>query len=133
MYRLAACEFRDRRVLVVEADQQTATIISASVLEAGGTVTGFAATVQEAVELVARIPADIVVLDVRYVALPGPEIQEVFRSRNLQVEWLAFDDPWFDPEDDFDGDIAVSSGKCYGLGYQVMRRSTPKRPGRPRS
>ena len=101
MFRLATCEFRGRRVVLVESDCHTARAVSSSISASGGIIVGIAASVDGAVQIVSTIPVDVVFLHVRF-ASGGNPLAKRFEPFGATVAFRTGYDDWFDPDEDID-------------------------------
>ena len=103
MFRLATCDFKGRRVLLVEDDQQTARMVASSIVDGGGSVVGITPTVDGAVQIAKAVPIDLVFLHIRYAGGSALPIGEIFRPLGIPGEFMACFDDWIEFADHHDG------------------------------
>lgn len=109
MFRLASCQLMDRKVLLVEDDEYSADVVAQSVKAGGGTLVGYATTLEQAVQIANSHSIDLVLLHIRYVQEHKGPISELFASKGISVEFLACFEDWFDFADCDDVDrVAVN-------------------------
>lgn len=100
MFRLATCMLEGRKVLLVEDDEYTADIVSASIENAGGTIVGYSDTVKEAIGMVVTSGAELLMLHVRYVRDVAVPIRDICLPLGIEVEFMACYDDWYEFADD---------------------------------
>lgn len=106
MFRLATCDFRGLRVLLVESDYHTARAVSSSISAGGAIIVGISASVEGALQIVAAIPVDVVFLHVRYASAPLP-LARVFEPFGAQVAFRSGFDDWFDADEEMSDDVRL--------------------------
>lgn len=99
MFWLANCDFRGRRVLLVESDCCTAKAVSSSISAGGGIIVGISASVEGALKVATTIAVDVVFFHVRFATGCVP-LAELFRPLNAEVVFRTGFDDWFDADED---------------------------------
>jgi DNA-binding NtrC family response regulator len=96
MYRLKSSKLVGKRIMIVEADQDVVEIMESAVASASGVVVFRAETVDQAVEMLPRLPhVDCLLVDVETVEQSGRHVVKFCKEQGIDVVLVAGDDASF--------------------------------------
>lgn len=109
MFWLASCEFRGRRVLLVENDCCLAKAVSSSISADGGIIVGISSSVEGALQVASSIVVDVVFFHVRFATHNVP-LAQLFKPLGSDVVFRTGFDEWFDADEEDTCPVARFSG-----------------------
>ncbi len=99
MFTTSSIQLSGRRILVVEDDYFAAQEMSEAVVNAGGSVVGPVASVEEALELVARTePVDAAILDINLGGSKVFPVAQALRDQGIAIVFVTGYDDWIIPQ-----------------------------------